>query len=216
MALELEERGFDVRHFADAVTFLPALDQADDTDVIIIDWHLPKSSGAELLATIRRRGINVPVVVLTGRGIIPYENQAFQEGATDFVDKSKGVEILVRRLKRAANDIGPPRVSIHGKLNLYRRTSRAEWNGLNLDLTLGEYNTVELLVRNAGHYVCNRTIYDIMRTPCLAAGDGPEGYRVNVRSAIRRVRNKFRAVDPLFDAIDTYTAFGYRWRIEGN
>jgi hypothetical protein len=42
---------------------------------------------------------------------------------------------------------------------------------------------------------------------------GPGGYRQNVRSAIKRIRNKFRDLDPTFDGIETFTNFGYRWKI---
>ena len=213
MASELEERGFSVRHFADAMTFLPALDEAEHTDVIILDWHLPKTSGIELLAAIRRHGISVPVVFLTGRNSIPYETQAFEKGAADFVSKSKGVEILTRRLKRAVEDHGAPPGFIRGKLTLYRRTSRAEWNGKDLDLTVGEYNIVEILARHAGSYVLDRAIYDAQRAPGIVAGNAPQGFRTSVRSAVKRVRNKFRAVDPLFNEIENYRAFGYRWRV---
>jgi two-component system, OmpR family, response regulator ChvI len=44
------------------------------------------------------------------------------------------------------------------------------------------------------------------------AGNGADGYRANVRSAIKRIRNKFRDVDPTFDKIENYAGFGYCWR----
>lgn len=216
LALELETRGFNLRHFADGDSFLAALDVADEADIIVLDWHLPKIPGIELLAAIRRRGVKVPVVFLTGRNIIAYENQAFDRGATDFVDKSRGVEILVRRLRRAIEAASEERQSCHrlthGGLRLYRRVSRALWNGIDPDLTLGEYNIVELLVLNAGNYMRYRTIYDVLRVPGFIAGKGPEGYRANVRSAIKRTRNKFRTIDPAFSEIESYMGFGYRWR----
>jgi two-component system response regulator ChvI len=43
------------------------------------------------------------------------------------------------------------------------------------------------------------------------AGYGNDGYRQNVRSAIKRIRNKFRECDPAFAEIGNYTAFGYCW-----
>ena len=39
---------------------------------------------------------------------------------------------------------------------------------------------------------------------------------IKVRSALKRVRNKFRALDPDFDAIESYVAFGYRWHTDGD
>jgi two-component system response regulator ChvI len=37
-----------------------------------------------------------------------------------------------------------------------------------------------------------------------------------VRSFIKRIRKKFREVDPEFDHIENYPGFGYRWRDEGD
>jgi hypothetical protein len=45
--------------------------------------------------------------------------------------------------------------------------------------------------------------------PSFIAGSGTDGFRANVRSAIKRIRNKFRACDPTFDEIENYTGFGY-------
>jgi two-component system response regulator ChvI len=68
------------------------------------------------------------------------------------------------------------------------------------DCLLGEYNIVHLLAANVGRYVTCRAIYDRLRHEGFIAGDGPDGYRANVRSAIKRIRNKFRALDPTFDS----------------
>jgi len=43
------------------------------------------------------------------------------------------------------------------------------------------------------------------------AGSGEHGYRTNVRSSIKRIRNKFRLIDPEFAEIENYPSFGYRW-----
>ncbi len=49
--------------------------------------------------------------------------------------------------------------------------------------------------------------------PALAqeALKGAEGYRANVRTFIKRIRKKFRDLDPDFDQIHNYAGFGYRW-----
>jgi two-component system response regulator ChvI len=43
------------------------------------------------------------------------------------------------------------------------------------------------------------------------AGDGEIGFRTNVRAFIKRIRQKFRDVDPQFSRIKNYPGFGYRW-----
>jgi hypothetical protein len=60
--------------------------------------------------------------------------------------------------------------------------------------------------------VTYRAAYDRLRFEGFIAGSGNDGFRANVRSAIKRIRNKFRACDPAFDAIENYTGFGYCWR----
>jgi two-component system response regulator ChvI len=89
--------------------------------------------------------------------------------------------------------------------------SRAYWNGVDVGLTIGEYKIVHLLATSAGRYITYRAIYDRLTYEGFIAGEGHTGYRTNVRSAIRRIRNKFRACDPAFVEIENYTAFGYCW-----
>jgi two-component system, OmpR family, response regulator ChvI len=218
LTAELAERGFIVRHFPGSREFLGALEQADHSEVILFDWHMPKMSGIDLLAAIRRRGVKLPVVFLTGRNLIQHEKEAFERGAMDFIEKSRGVETLVRRLKRVVMSAGQDQAATgcpaQRRLTLHRHVSRALWDSVDLRLTVGEYNVVELLALNVGNYVSYRAIYDVLRGPGFVSGHGIEGYRTNVRSALKRVRNKFRALDPDFNAIESYTAFGYRWRTD--
>jgi two-component system response regulator ChvI len=97
-----------------------------------------------------------------------------------------------------------------GKLLL--ESSRAYWNQADVDLTLGEYNIVHLLASKPGNFVTYRAVYDRLRHEGFIAGCGVDGYRANVRSIIKRIRNKFRALDPTFDKIENYTGFGYCWK----
>ena len=63
-----------------------------------------------------------------------------------------------------------------------------------------------------GEDISYRDIYDLVHGKGFVAGYGPAGYRANVRAFIKRIRQKFRAVDGTFDLIDNYPGFGYRWR----
>src|SRR5580704_12891046 len=103
LAGELAEQGFAIRSFADAAALLDAIELAADADVILLDWALPRTSGIDLLPQLRRRGVNLPVVFLTGRALTERESLAFDRGAIDFIDKARGVEIVVRRLKRVVD-----------------------------------------------------------------------------------------------------------------
>jgi two-component system response regulator ChvI len=217
LAADLADRGLVVHAFGDATSLLGTLDSAAEANVIVLDWKLPRTSGIDLLGQLRRRGVNLPVVFLTGLASTVHEILAFDRGARDFIDKTRGVDVLVSRLKRIVETSKPiadrqaDKFIACGKLLLKPEMSRAYWNGVDVGLTIGEYKIVHLLATSAGRYITYRAIYDRLTYEGFIAGEGHTGYRTNVRSAIRRIRNKFRACDPAFVEIENYTAFGYCW-----
>ena len=214
---ELLQQGFAVQSFGDGASLLDSIATGAEGDVIILDWKLPKTLGIDLLRQLRRQGVNLPVVFLTGLALPERESLAFDRGATDFIDKARGVEVLVRRLKRiveareATTDLQADEFMAFGRLVLRPEISRAYWDGMDVRLTLGEYKIVHLLASNVGRYVTYRAIYDRLHYEGFIAGSGEHGYRGNVRSFIKRIRNKFRRLDPTFGEIENCTDFGYRW-----
>ena len=64
-------------------------------------------AGIDLLSQLRQRGVSVPVVFLTSHVQQANEKLAFERGAVDFIDKSRGVEILASRL-RLVSETGKP------------------------------------------------------------------------------------------------------------
>ena len=208
---ELSKQGFAVRKIA-SLTGAPHA--ARDADVIVLHCDCATISSIDLLVNLHRQGVKVPVVMLTGEALPAHECLAFDRGAVDVICKSRGSDVLIRRLKsvvKASRRTDQPRCGrsmICGKLLLRPNASRACWMDADLDLSLGEYNIVYLLASNVGRYVTYRAIYDRLHYEGFIA----DGYRDNVRSAIRRIRNKFRSIDPTFDKIENYSSFGYCWK----
>jgi two-component system response regulator ChvI len=232
LTFELLRQGFVVHAFADGASLLGSLATAVDADLAVLDWDLLTMPGLKLLAQLRQHGVNLPVVFLTGKVIAGNEHErcllaprealnadecmAFDQGAVDFIAKSRDRQVIVRRL-RSVVELAKPKtdVVIEDRLacdKLLVESSRAYWNQVDVDLTLGEYNIVHLLASKPGNFVTYRAVYDRLRHEGFIAGEGAEGYRANVRSAIKRIRNKFRACDATFDEIENYTGFGYCWR----
>jgi two-component system response regulator ChvI len=231
---ELLRQGFAVHPFADGAALLGSLATVSRADLAVLDWDLPGMPGTTLLAQLRQQGVRLPVVFLTGKVIAgkqdercvlaprdalnAYECMAFDQGAIDFISKSRDRQVLVRRLRsvvelvRPMTDVAVEEHLTSGKLVLNTKTSRACWNQVDVGLTLGEYNVVHLLASKAGTFVTYRTLYDRLTYEGFIAGIGDDGYRANVRSAIKRIRNKFRACDAAFDGIENYPGFGYGWR----
>ncbi|HLS68350.1 MAG TPA: helix-turn-helix domain-containing protein, partial [Kiloniellales bacterium] len=80
------------------------------------------------------------------------------------------------------------------------------------NLSLTEFKLVQLMAERAGQDVTYRELYDLVHGRGFVAGSGPDGYRANVRTFMKRIRQKFRELDADFDEIENYPGFGYRWR----
>jgi two-component system response regulator ChvI len=214
---ELTAEGFVVHAFGDGRPMLDAVASGLTADVVVLDWGLESALGIDLLLQIRERGLTWPVVFLTGRNSSVHERLALQRGAADFVDKSRDTAILAARLRLAASrlrgvlgDRGEE--TFHcGRLTLRPRTNRAYWDQVDVALTVAEFKIVHLLASNVGSFITYRQIYDCMHHVGFMAGSGEHGYRTNVRSAIRRIREKFKVLHAEFNEIQTYTSFGYCW-----
>lgn len=89
---------------------------------------------------------------------------------------------------------------------------RALWNGRDVGLTHGEFQIVRRLIAANGDYVCLRALYEVVKPPGFCAGYGDDGWKNNVRSVVKRIRGKFRRVDPGFTVIRTYNGGGYAWK----
>jgi two-component system response regulator ChvI len=215
IADELSDHGFVVRGFADAISLANALATDAKADIILLDWDLPGISGIELLVELRKFGVVLPVVFLTGYAFKTQENLAFEAGAVDFIDKVRGVEILARRLRRLLKAPKPAAVPsaviFCGKLLLNPNVGRAYWNDRDVGLTLVEYNIVHLLASNAGRWATYRTVYDRVHYEGFIGGSGEAGYQTNVRAIIRRIRKKFLQCDETFAEIENFMGLGYRW-----
>lgn len=215
---QLSKCGFAVRSFVHGGALLAALDDDAKADVIVVvDWALSTSPGLGLLGQLHRRGVGLPVVFLNGHPAAT-DDLALQGGAGGRAGKAAGLDALVARLKRAISaarltvEPAPAKDIVAGKLVLRMDISRACWNAVDVGLTVCEFRIVRLIMSKLGSFVTYRSIYDCMRYRGFVAGAGDDGYRSNVRSAIKRIRNKFRLLDADFAEIENYQGFGYRWR----
>jgi two-component system response regulator ChvI len=220
----LSDAGYVAIGFEDGPTALSHLAQASVPDIILLDWKMPGMTGIEVLRQLRSQRIEAPVVFLTVLSDQIYEEAGLLGGAVDFIEKSRSFQILSRRVelilngfkgrngqKAAAGALRQPMVIKQSHILLRCDVNRAFWKDEKIDLTLTEFRIVEYLVKRAGQDIRYRELYDIVHGAGFAAGEGEIGFRANVRAFIKRIRQKFRDVDPSFEHIENYPGFGYRW-----
>lgn len=225
LSLNLGDEGYEVITFDRGEPALDFFAEGGSVDIVLLDWRMPKLDGIDVLRQMRARGIATPVIFLTVLSDQIYEEAALAGGALDFVEKSRSLSILLKRMRLILDGIkgdgakgsedaeagGNATSHRLGELELRLDNSRAFWKGKRIDLTLTEFNIVKLMSTRPEEDVSYREIYDLVHGKGFVAGYGPSGYRANVRAFIKRIRQKFRSVDASFACIENYPGFGYRW-----
>src|SRR5262249_49751002 len=107
LSLNLMDEGFAVTTFANGPAALEHVAAGESADVILLDWRMPGMNGLEVLRELRQRGVMTPVIFLTALSDDIYEEAALAGGAVDFIDKSRRLSILVRRIELIAEGQRP-------------------------------------------------------------------------------------------------------------
>lgn len=102
LAQLLELTGLRVEVHADGPAFLAAY-EADRSGCLLLDMAMPGMTGLDVQAALKTRGLEIPIVFLTGHGDIPMAVRAVQGGAVDFLEKPVQGTMLVERVNRALN-----------------------------------------------------------------------------------------------------------------
>lgn len=95
--------GLRVETYATAQEFLDVY-QAGSSGCLLLDIRMPDMSGLELQAELKRREIDLPVIILTGHGDVRVAVHAMKAGAVDFIEKPFNNELLLHGIQKAIAD----------------------------------------------------------------------------------------------------------------
>jgi two-component system response regulator FixJ len=98
---------FAVRLYESATAFL-ATEPKEVEGCIVTDVRMPGIDGIEFLRQLKSRGLNVPVIVMTGHADVALAVQAMKEGAADFIEKPFDDQVLIDSLRSALNHRSQP------------------------------------------------------------------------------------------------------------
>lgn len=96
----IESIGHQVNTYGNAQAFLDDYDP-DRPGCIVLDVRMPGMSGLDLQDRLRERGIQIPIIVITGHGDVPMAVRAMKSGALDFVEKPFSDQVLLERIQQA-------------------------------------------------------------------------------------------------------------------
>lgn len=206
----LRKHGFEVAAYAGRAEALGAL-RARLPDLALIDIGLGAEvdGGFALCRELRALSASLPIIFLTARDSDFDVVAGLRLGADDYLTKDVSLPHLLARIaalfRRAELAAEPPALEerlLRGPLELDVKRFSVRWRGEPVALTLTEFWMVHALAKHPGHV---KSREQLMREAQLVVDEG------TITSHIKRMRRKFLAADPGFDAIDTVYGIGYRW-----
>ena len=215
VSMFLEGEGYHVKSYHDGVTALAALSE-QAPDLVILDVKMPRMDGMELLRRLRQSS-SVPVIFLTSKDDEIDEALGLNLGADDYVTKPFSQRLLGSRIKavlrRAQGDMGSAgepqegdqKVVVRGQLTLDPNRHACLWNDQPVRLTVTEFLILQALAQRPGYVKSRDQLMDAAYDDQIYVDDR------TIDSHIKRLRKKFRAVDPDFDSIETLYGVGYRY-----
>jgi two-component system, OmpR family, response regulator QseB len=120
--------------------------------VLLLDLAIPRLSGLDLLAELRRQGNAIPVLILTARDAVADRVMALNSGADDYLVKPFDLEELIARIHALARrGAGRAAAAIeYGPLRLDPITREASLRGRALDLSPREFALLHALLEPPG------------------------------------------------------------------
>jgi two-component system OmpR family response regulator len=133
-----------------------------ELDAVILDVGLPDKSGFEVARTLRKKGSQVPILMLTARDSVNDRVEGLDAGADDYLVKPFAYEELLARLRALARR-PPSRKSSAlraGPIELDETTRRVTVSGKPVDLSQREFSILECLLRRPGQVLSRDQLLD--------------------------------------------------------
>ena len=211
---ELETAGYEMTRAGDGVSALTLFAQ-QQSDLVILDWMLPRLNGLEVLRRLRQSS-PVPVLMLTARGEEADRVVGLEVGADDYLTKPFSMRELVARVRALLRrteliqqtlkaDRGAAEELLrYETLSLHPQTHLVTLAGEVLDVSPSEFALLQLLLRSPGRAFSRAYLIETLWSENYIGGDR------SVDNVVLRLRKKLGKQG---DAIETVWGVGYRLRL---
>jgi DNA-binding response OmpR family regulator len=168
---------------------------------VVLDINLPKRSGLEVLADMRKRKNMTPVLLLTARDTPQQKVDGLDSGADDYLVKPFDLDELLARLRALVRrSAGRAETTLKcGEIELEPASSVVRRAGNQVTMTSKEFRTLKLLMERAGKFVTKSDIEYVL----YSAEDAAESNTVEV--TVYNLRKKLGST-----FIQTVRGVGYR------
>jgi DNA-binding response OmpR family regulator len=183
--------------------------EAFEPELVVLDIGLPGLDGWTVLERIRHQS-QVPVLLLTARGLESEKVRGLQGGADDYLTKPFSIDELMARvaslLRRARPAEATSPVFDDGRLRVDFREHSVLLDGAGVQLTPSEFRLLTALLRHAGQVLSNHQLLEMAWHDPSGIGPG------KVKLTILSLRRKLGWTDLKASPIESVRGFGYRYR----
>lgn len=125
----LESVGLNVRAYSDGRKFLDALEDTKG-GCVVLDVRMPGLGGLNVQEELQKRGIELPIIFVSGHADVPIVVRAFKSGAFDFIEKPFNEQLLLDSVQQAleahqhSNNLQQGDVQTHALISTLTRRER--------------------------------------------------------------------------------------------
>mgnify|MGYP001819479328 FL=1 len=208
----LSAQGYEVVEYSNKPTALEGFGK-ELPDLAILDIMLEDEmdGGFDLCRELRHMSPQLPIIFLTARDSDIDRVSGLRLDAWDYITKPVNLQFLgvrVASLFRIASTLSlavedEPIALKLGDLELNEASLSVSWKNQPQNLTLTEFWVVEALAHNAGKVKSYEALMQVTKQSYVEKN--------TINGYIRRIRKKFKQIDPEFEHIETVFGTGYRW-----
>jgi len=158
----LEERDYKIDWIQDPDD-LPLHGKLKTYDLFLVDWILGNKEGLEIIKSIKKKGIKVPVIMITVKSSLEDKLKGFAVGVDDYVTKPFFPEELLARIKAVLGRYCQIKEEIKiGNLIIDSEKKVVYLSGKRIELTLKEFLLLEVLARKRGKILSYDFLIDLI------------------------------------------------------
>ncbi len=207
ISYNLTQNSYEVEEASDGIIGLEMLKKTKP-DLIVLDVMLPGLDGFEICRRAREDGIGVPIIMLTAKNLSKNVVEGLNLGADDYLSKPFSVHELLARIKavmrRTYSKENTRAQIVQGGLVIDVERHEVILNGIQIELSLKEFNLLKKLAENKGIVMTREQLLDQIW------GIDYDGENRTVDVHIRYLRKKLGDKETNGTYIQTIRGIGYR------
>lgn len=211
-ARALKREGYNVISYNSRAEAQAAFNQKlPDLAILDVMLHDEMEGGFELCRELRKASPSIPIIFLTARDSDLDKVSGLRLGAWDYLTKNTTtLDFLPVRIATLfkmmevlrSSSVKKEKSLKSGHLHLQEDRKQVFWKDTPLNLTLTEFWVLYSLIKFPGHVKSHEQLMEAANVVVTNNA---------IAAHIRRIREKFRDIDPAFDSIRAEYGMGYRW-----